>query len=184
MTRVQKCLARCLMPKGRIYLYTTAFFCCLKQFDSLVCNHVTKLPVSKQMIFFSQRSSQNLYKNIITFLEEGETFVLWYLHGRREVSYKPAIQQTSHLLGSISGTCRVRQGLPPWLRLDTRFGFCAWRLHITLNLVFPAVLWSYNMIYNYLLCTDKQFVCSGHLFYRENGENEEWYNKLHSWKRV
>ena len=80
--------------------------------------------------FFSQRSSQNLYKNIITFLAEGETFVLAHLHGRREVSYKPAIQQTSHLQGSISGTCRVRQGLPPWLRLDTRFGFCAWRLHI------------------------------------------------------
>ena len=114
--------------------------------------------------FFSQSSSQDLYENIIKFLAEGETFDFAHPHSCRDVSYKPAIQQTSHLLRSLSGTCRVRQGLPPLLRVNTRFGLCAWRLYITLNLVFPVVLWSYNMMYNYLLCTDKQLVCSGHLF--------------------
>ena len=134
--------------------------------------------------FFAEFFAEFERKHTIKFLAEGETFVLAHLHGCRDVSYKPAIQQTSHLLGSLSGTCRVRQGLPPLLRLNTRFGLRAWRLHITLNLVFPLVMWSYNMIYNYLLCTDKQLVCSGHLFYWENGENEEWFNKLHSWKPV
>ena len=169
--------------KRKNVLDTTAFFYCLKTLIPWFAITWPGFHVSK-WFFFAEFFAEFVRKHTIKFLAEGETFVLAHLHGCRDVGYKPVIQQTSHLLGSLSGTCRVRQGLPPLLRLNTRFGLRAWRLHITLTLVFPVVMWSYNMIYNYLLCTDKQLVCSVHLFYRENGENEEWFNKLHSWKPV
>ena len=98
--------------------------------------------------FFAEFFAEFVRKHTIKFLAEGETFVLAHPHGCRDVSYKPAIQQTSHLLGSISGTCRVRQGLPPLLRLNTRFGLRAWRLHITWTSCF---LWSCGLTIWYII---------------------------------
>lgn len=169
------------MPKGRKYLYITAFFYCLKTLIPWFAITWPGFQV-KKWCFFADVFAEFVRKHIIiSFLAdsrllsrfcvadyqaEGNAFVLAHLHGRRDVSYKPAIQQTSHLLRSFSGTCRVRQGLPPLLRPNTRVGLCAWRLHIPLNLVFPVVLLSYNMIYNNLPCTNTA-VCRRHLFTRK-----------------
>lgn len=138
MTPVQKCLAPCLMPKGRKYLYITAFFYCLKTLIPWFAITWPGFQV-KKWCFFAEVFAEFVRKHIIiSFLAdsrllsrfcvadyqaEGNAFVLAHLHGRRDVSYKPAIQQTSHLLRSFSGTCRVRQGLPPLLRPNTRCWF-------------------------------------------------------------
>lgn len=134
------------MPKGRMYLILPHSFTVWKLwFLGLQSRDQASMLVND--FFFAEFFAEFVRKHTIKFLAEGETFVLSHLHGCRDVGYKPVIQQTSHLLGSLSGTCRVRQGLPPLLRLNTRFGLRAWRLHITLNLVFPVVMWSYNIWY-------------------------------------
>lgn len=171
------------MPKGRMYLILPHSFTVWKLwFLGLQSRDQASMLVND--FFFAEFFAEFVRKHTIKFLAELRDFCscppAWLPWRQLQTSGTTNISSSRKSFWDVP--CKTR--LPPLLRLNTRFGLRAWRLHITLNLVFPVVMWSYNMIYNYLLCTDKQFVCSGHLFYRENGENEEWFNKLHSWKPV
>lgn len=170
------------MPKGRIYLYTTAFFYCLKTLISWFAITWPGFHVSKRF-FFSQSSSQNLYENIIKFLAEGETFILAYLHGRRDVSYKPAIQQTSSKKSFWNVPCKTRTSAIAKIEYSFWFVYLASPHNFKPRVSCGLVVLQYDKGRAPFALTNSSLVV-GTFFTGENGENEEWYNKLHSWKPV